>query len=425
MNVRRKQGSAGRGVGCGRRARPLWLAVSLFVGFAGSVQAQTPPDILDPIPETPPDIPRVVLDGALRSRVLTNVTISHDGVRGRDSRGRSVTVPRGEALAIVPSLRPLGTVDAANEKPPPMLRLTDGQALPGVLSTSTVGEGDSLLWESSLLGSVSIPLERISLLILRPEARGADHLRATSSDTVLLLNGDMIDGYLEDIGASIVIEKDRKKYEIDRTRVVGMALANQPEPASGAWAWFFDGSAVAAASLELPSDRHVRITPSLEGAPTVSRKEDELRAVLFDAARVRGLADLPWAVVPQEPSRRWAPPPIVGEARHAALFAADVELPGPMSMEWTLPDRASRLATTAEMPPAARVWGDFELVLSAAGREIGRYHLNGGNPAVDINLTLGDQIPAGARLRVTVEAGPSGPIQDRVVLRRPIVLLSK
>ncbi|CAG0995846.1 hypothetical protein PHYC_02555 [Phycisphaerales bacterium] len=408
-----------------RRCGLLALAIASSLGSAALAQTSQSPVLLDPIPDARPDVPRVVLDASLRSRTLKSVTITPESIRGREAGGKSVVIPRSEVLAIIPSLRPLGSVDASITQASAMLRLTDGQALPGVPSSALADEAEAVAWESSLLGPVQVPLDRLSMMILRPEARGVDRLRATSSDMVLLLNGDMLDGYLERVGPTITMEKDRKRSEIDRSRVVGIAFANPPTPASGAWAWFFDGSTIAADRLEISVDGRVRLTPALSGAPTISRDANDVRAVLFDAARIRGLADAPWTLMPQTPARRWSPPPIVGEARHAALFAADIEFPGPMGVEWSLPDRSVRFAMTAEMPPAARVWGDLDLVVGIAGNELGRYHLNASNPTADINVSLGDSVPPGARLSISVEAGPSGPIQDRVVLRRPMILLAK
>jgi hypothetical protein len=94
-----------------------------------------------------------------------------------------------------------------------------------------------------------------------------------------------------------------------------------------------------------------------------------------------------------------------------------------MRVEWTLPAGASKLGTIAELPPSARVWGDCEVIVEAVSgaraTELARAHLSGATPSAEISGSLS----GATKLRVTIDAGPSGPIQDRVVLRRPMILI--
>jgi hypothetical protein len=70
------------------------------------------------------------------------------------------------------------------------------------------------------------------------------------------------------------------------------------------------------------------------------------------------------------------------------------------------------------------VWGDCELIVeSVAGSKItplAKARLSGSDPSFEINVPL----DGAAKLRMTIDPGPSGPIQDRVVLRRPLVLVN-
>ena len=51
------------------------------------------------------------------------------------------------------------------------------------------------------------------------------------------------------------------------------------------------------------------------------------------------------------------------------LHLADVQIPGPMRVVWSLPPGAERFAVQAVLPPAARTWGECELIV-AAGRAV-------------------------------------------------------
>ena len=71
-------------------------------------------------------------------------------------------------------------------------------------------------------------------------------------------------------------------------------------------------------------------------------------------------------------------------------------------------------------------WGDCTAVVSivpksGAERELARQRLNADTPTLTIAADLGTVAP-GDRLRVRTEAGERGAIQDRVVLRRMLVL---
>jgi hypothetical protein len=160
--------------------------------------------------------------------------------------------------------------------------------------------------------------------------------------------------------------------------------------------------------------------------PTASLDANDLRAVCFDAGSLRALSSAPYTVTDSKQGtmpRRWIPPLKIADTHGSPLGAADIEIPGPMSVEWTLPAGSARLGTTVELPPSARVWGDCELIIEGVAgskaSQLSKVHLSGSTPSADVSVPL-----AGAgRLRMTIDPGPSGPIQDRVVLRRPVVLV--
>ncbi len=242
---------------------------------------------------------------------------------------------------------------------------------------------------------------------------------------VTLVNGDRAQGFVAGVGAAVIVEGDAGKSTIDRSRVVSVHLANSQREPAGAWVWLPDGSAVAVNAVEVAADGTAMYVPGVTSelpGGMVHAEGHDLRAILLDASRVRALAGLPHAAVESPTSRRWSPGVTIGDAAQATLFAADISLPGPISVDWTLPPRAERVSMTIEMPPAARVWGDCEFVASLDGHELSRVRLNGASPTGEFNLPL--RCDAGGQLRLTVESGEGGPIQDHVVVRRAIVLLA-
>lgn len=375
-----------------------------------------PPPALE-APQAGPTHVMLAADGSRRAVRL--LTISPRDISFRDESGRSQKAARADVLAIVPMLDTTAEVSPLAQAGRPRLELTDGEVFPGTLATDSPA-AEHVLWDSPLWGRLDLPLDSVRLIRLtratpRPEP-------VPKSDTLSLVNGDVAEGFVAGVGPSITLERDGRPspFPADRVRVV--SLANPPTPPAGVFVWLHNG-AIAKGDLALRPDGGLRVTLARGGAWDGSATD--LRAVLFDARATRGLAQLPWALVPDASpaARRWTPPPRVGDCQDAPLFAADIELPGPMTVEYDLPAGVTRLTGTAELPASSRVWGDCELVIGLAGGEPRwRGHLNGKTPRLDFDISLAQPVQ-GSKLRVTVDPGPSGPVQDRVLLRRPMLLI--
>jgi hypothetical protein len=367
---------------------------------------------------------RVVLDRSLGEHEGRVVSIDAAGVVVEDEAGRRTTIPRAQVLAVL--TRMVDTIDTPGQARAPgspsqsWLDLVDRQAWPGRLATSPGGE-DRISWESAW-GLRTFATERV--LSVRLHAASTLPAPEGASDRVILRNGDTADGFVSEVGPTIRIERDGRESLIPSDRAAGILFANPPEEPRGLYAWHQRGSVVAILDpvLTPAGEFTARLAEDPTGAPATGPWH-EFRAVLFDASRLRALALLPIAGVGPAPgaSRRWTPPPQVGDAPDAPLFAADVELPGPMSVDWDLPQGAAHLAATAELPVAARTWGDCEVLVGVPEQPaLWRQRLRGEAPTASIRVALP---PGAARLRVTVEPGENGPVQDRVILRRPIILV--
>lgn len=402
----------------GRSTRRFVLAAGLTLAGAAFARAQTPPR------SAPTDSPRLVLDTGLHQHAGRLVSITPAAVVIRDEAGRLVTFPRRDVVAVIPTLGAAASASTPKPRPSPTLRLVDGQILPGSLRPDRPASPDRVRWDSAALGPVSVPLEDVASIVLLPERDNASAPRPSSADTVALLNGDRALGFVAAVGPDVVLEADGVTSTIPRARVVSLGLANSPRPPAGSWVWLPDGTAIAVSAIDVAADGAATFSPRLDTelpAGLAHVESHDLRAVLFDAARLVALSSLSHAVVPSH-DRRWTPPIAFGDRAQATLFAADIDLPGPLAVEWTLPPKAERLSMAVEMPPASRVWGDCEVVVTLDDHELARARVNGQAPEAAFNVPL--RCDAAARLRVTIEPGASGPIQDRVVLRRAVVLLA-
>jgi len=351
-----------------------------------------------------------------------------------DESGRSRSRPVGELIALIherpPDDRPArelpwltqqmemfgqDTEAAQGPEPEPFaawVELTDGQRWYGSLAGAG---GQTLSWNLAGSGGLEAPLERVRAAALHGpvEIAGWEGVE----DRVLLLNGDRVDGFVASIGEAIVVEGEAGAAEIPLERAAGFLLANPPAPPAGVLAWLHDGSIIACSSAEIAVTGQVALDLG-DGSEGTARHVGtiDLLALLFEPALVSGLSGIEPAAVSYPPERLWGSPPIAEPP--GLLGVGAIDMVGPVHVVWELPRPASRFAASATLPPAMWAWGDCEIVVrTGEGAELLRERLNADRPAVEVNVPLG----AARRIIVEVASGRGGPVQDRVVLQRPIV----
>ena len=399
-----------------------------------------------------------------------------------DERGTRSTLPLGGGsgiLAIAPSwwvldettsltadsavaARRATTPGAADPASSARVQLTDGQRLIGHLGAPELDadrDDQSIRWIHPQLGGLTLPLDRlrrVELLIGAPGPGGTLAAAGATSelDVVSLMNGDRVEGYVESItggdDGAVAVSRGTPTPKgaapaapttMAIAQVASINLGNPTERPRGLMLWLGDASVIAAQRIDIDA-ANARVTlnaqlpaaPGSDAAPQsgpTSLDLADLRAVAFDAGRITPLSQLPLTAFAAQGGRRIAEPPrirpVAGDGWPSPLGADDIELPGPMLAEWELPPGAVRLAGWVSLDPAAQIWGDCEVSLSviggdsAAPRDLARQRISAAQPLMPVNVVL-PGLPSGARLRVTVEPGERGPIQDRVNLRRMLVL---
>ncbi|MEO1128472.1 MAG: hypothetical protein AAFX05_02055 [Planctomycetota bacterium] len=390
----------------------------------------------------------MLIDATLQTEAVRVLSLDEDRLIVADERGRRMELSVEGILALLPASGELpdpshgiGAVSpnaAADAVPVDALRarmrgeqqgvieLIDGQRLPGSPSTTT-GEAESVQWSHPKLGEFVLPLERIARII-NPDASPALRLmleRDPVEDVVHLSNGDRLSGFVVSYANPVQIETDQDVVEVPSERVVAAVFANPRERIAGLIVWLEDGTVTTAETVRSPAGASVEI--GLSGGQDAVYEIAELRAIGFDSGRLLALSDLD--PVEQAPigERRLAPPiqrinhpddVLTGSA--ATLDALDVILPGPMRVVYEPPRIARRFATTASLAPGAAPWGDCELVILADDVELFRQRLYNEAPTIAVNLPLEGRPRT---LTIMVEPGNNGPIRDRVILHRPLILL--
>ncbi len=301
------------------------------------------------------------------------------------------------------------------------LTLTDGQRMPGQALWGARVAQDVFVWnQSSWLGRMEVPLNRVASVAFDP---GVTVPPAGEQDVLLLVNGDQVEGFVTALGDPVSLElsdddNGPASIELPLGRVDAVRMVSPPQEPDGQRLWLVDGTIVDVQRVTLGDDGYYQF----DGVPFT--EETSLRiapagvaAVLFDPQALVPFASLQPRRVEGPPMRYVVPHPEVLGAR-VALGLFEVEFRGPLAAHYVLPPGATYFAAEARLPELARAWGDCVLIIRDNGREIFSGRLNAETPTAAIGVRL-----TGSMLTVEVTEGSAGPIQDRVVLSRAMVLV--
>jgi hypothetical protein len=394
--------------------------------------------------DAPPGLARTLVQRGLVERHVVLTSIDTREVAGRNiTTGDVVRMPLEQVLAILPPLEgdvrvtaPRAHSSSERESNVQVATLTDAQRVVGSIGdSSSWSSPESLPWKSPLLGPMQLNLERVRLLEL---SRGEGAARSSDPelirDRVVLRNDDVLEGFVEVMSdderrlLGLRVESDGRERRVALSRVVRIELSNAPAPIKGQRAWLEDGTTLACSSLRMSAGGQAELT--WNDTP-VGVASESISAYAPACERVRGLASC--RIVSTEPAsgRRWTREPVLLGDPAAALGARDVLLSGPMSATWELDAGSVRVGGRVELPAGDRVWGDCEVVIEDAGsdgasaprRELWRTRLHSAEPSASFIIELPPltEAPTPRLLRVRVDEGERGPVQDRVVLRRVLV----
>lgn len=386
-------------------------------------------------------VPRLLLGEDLQARPVRLVSIDARSVTYLDALGLQRTEGLDQLIGLLPpEPAERGAGAPARISPAPAgaaaawVDLADGQRFTG-LPLARPGDDAALEWNSADFGTISLPLEAVRRVVLRPVQVSAP---PGARDALFLVNGDILEGFVESIGEPTTIERDSASVEVPLERIAEVRLGGARSEPSGVVVWLRSGTIAALADFRTDRQGRLFMTPSLlgigpDGGSTTESQGwevdlDDLQAAAFDASRLTPLASIPPIAQRGDADRRWAEPVRMGDPAGAVLGAADVELPGPMTVVWRLPEGAARLGGIAVLPEDSRTWGDCELVLSVRSggrtREVFRAELSGTQPLAEFSVEL-PASEGGLELTATLEAGRYGAVQDRIILKRAVLVAAR
>lgn len=297
-----------------------------------------------------------------------------------------------------------------------VLELVNGQRWVGTL-VSARGESVSWLVEDAVV--LEAPLESVRGAAIHGPIDAARASWDGLDDRVLLRNGDVVDGFVALLGASVVVEG---AGETPIGLVSGVLLANPPGAASGTIVRTERGSVLSVGGLTVTATGRVRAevragadADGATGGGELVITTGQVRSIGFAPGAYTALASIAPAAV--ETPGGLSPEPVRVHP-DAALGVGAIELRGPVRVEWRLERGAARFAARAVLPPAAWAWGDCEVVVRTDdGREVQRERLYADRPEAELRAALG----GATALTIEIERGRGGAVQDRVVLERAMV----
>lgn len=385
-----------------------------------------------------------------------------------DNTGAQQSMPLSGIVALAPqawvptpeSTAPTSDEFGTSDLPVHRLDLTDGERFVGELAFAPASgaaagaakpPADAVFLRHDKLGVLVFPLDRVSKYwsnARRPVTPGARAFSATS-DTLLLANAERLEGLVTQLAPTVLIEiaqpgtkpavSDAKAAagkapktpatEIDAGNIAVVNLVNPAAPLRTLRIDLADGTVLAADALAGDAQSgKLTFKAIAAGSKGMLVDLSQLAGVVPDPSRIVPLASLPIAAQKPAEGRIGASAAQVLADAGAPLAAADILLPGPMTVSWAIPTGAASVIGYAQMDDRSFAWGDCTVVVSVAPatagtaeRELARGRLNATTPSLTISADLG-AIKPGETLKVRTESGERGPIQDRVVLRRVLLL---
>lgn len=401
-------------------------------------------------PDDQPILRRVLVTTGLQQRLVNVVSLSEQELVARDaSTGASVRVPLSNVRALLPVMLPLGGGGAGGSRrsdfaalrsmlddEPSVLVLTDSQSLTGKPGPGTLVDApDKFPWRSGVLGQVVIPFDTIQRVL----RRSTTPIRAAgTSDRVYLRNADVVDGFVDLVpheeGSSVTLSVDAgsgRTSRVDWSNVESIEFASTPTDAHGAWVWLSDTTCIRTTAVSIAPSGNMTLSWE-HGTLSEPIPATSLWAFTPSRDHIDALAARPLVNVTPGDQRRSASAPRSAASGVAPLGAHDIEVVGPITAVWDLGPGALRIAGVVEMAPGDRVWGDCTITLevvpgesaesfTSAGTEVWTTRLNAETPSATFLIDLAGTSTAARLLRVRVDEGENGPVQDRVWLRRVLI----
>lgn len=370
----------------------------------------------------------------LAIRMIRSPHIESGSLNYRDTRGLTHTISLDEVFFVLPTQQPDSWgYNYQGSGEPAKLTLTDQQRLPVLLQNTDDAELLRVLtpFEST---PRSIQIETVDNL--RVGWFPTEAFAAVENDVVRLNSNDLITGFVEFIGDVVVIDADdqMRTFPIDQVNLI--QLANDPDPIPDVYVYLDRDIRLAVADLEssdaepgsgimLFLDRSESSTPPTHRPVRVAFEPQRFGGIDIEhrfAHMVPLTSLVPHSITPTG-DRSWTPDPELIATNIPNSGLADLDLRAPVEVRYTLDQPASRFACDVELN--AGEWSDctLEILTSSSNAKPITLRSIRLNPKTSRSAVLVDLPEDADELIIRIDPGINGPIQDRVILRKPRLLI--
>ena len=326
-------------------------------------------------------------------------------------------------------------VPSPNPSPVRLVTLSDGQVIRGTIIEPELPEelAFSLIAGRNIHGQARIPLERIMRIADTPR-EGASPAAELLDDTIVTRTRDVLMGFIESIGPMTrIVMGDGTELDIETSKIRSIRIANELESVPGVYLTMSDHEVLRANAFDF--DNQQPITIDVDTA-SLGLEDTGNSAWVFDAgtlqslrvispgSRIVALTGLAPDLVEPTGTREWVPQPALLNDSAAHPTLGSIDLPTPRRVHYLLPSGATRFACTLEAP--IEEWTDC-VVRVIVQSDRGSSTLFEGRLSAEVSKAeLNTPLPRGAtHLIIEVDPGEHGPIQDRVLIHRPRLLVQQ
>jgi hypothetical protein len=374
--------------------------------------------------------PRVLIGRDLSDEVRLVVGWDAESIVVLDEAGTARRRARAGVIALVsPSA---GTARSWPEPDPDTLaggtavviELTDGPwdsteiEAAAEAAASALGDGEAVGVLPLSGGPLPVSLERIGRIVLDPWARGAARPGAWTpgvEDELILVNGDSVRGFLVDIEDGVVFDAGGGERAFPVERVAEIRLGNPSSAYSGTRLWLASGEIRNGAG-----DAGDGLVPA-----------SEVLAAWLESVERTPLAEAELVSFEAGGGRRWAATPRSGSVWATPLGVPDIAFDGPVRAAWDVPAHAGAFSAVARLggsldEPSGRPgpWADAEIAVLLETDGATATLLSVPLTRLAPEAVIACDLPGSGvrRLILEIREGRHGPIQDRVLLQRPVLL---
>ncbi len=314
------------------------------------------------------------------------------------------------------------------------IKLTDGQTINAQIIDSNNPDflRYQLIINNKQLATGSISLDRIMQINSTAINTKPTVTIDQTTDTIITLNNDAITGFIEHIGTQCTIDIETQILTIPLAQIQSIHLANITEPTPGTILITNNATRMFATTFNADFQHHTSITPNskslglqnTQGTPWLIPNDLIVGIEIHQPhQQVIGLAQLTPTAIEPTGDRAWTPTPTVLKHPTQNPALATIDLQAPVRMLYTLPENTTRFACT--LSAQINQWTDCIATISTidiAGnrKTLLTTRLYSERQEQEINTPIN---PKAHQLEIKIEPAKHGPIQDRVLIHNPRLLI--